>query len=76
MKTILATLQLKRMNEQLVERSEVEQMFSTRISELVTSLESLAAQLAPRLAPMTRESEIQAELRRAFHQLREHFARD
>ena len=50
-KTILATLQLKRMNEQLVERSEVEQMFSTRISELVTSLESLAAQLAPRLAP-------------------------
>ena len=32
--------------------------------------------LAPRLAPLTRESEIQAVLREAFHPLRDHFARE
>jgi len=49
---------------------------SMRIAEITTALDSLAAQLAPRLAPLTRESEIQAVLREAFHQLRDHFARE
>ncbi|MEC9476544.1 MAG: hypothetical protein VX764_05840 [Planctomycetota bacterium] len=40
-----------------------------------TALDSLASKLAPRLAPLTREPEIQAVLREAFHQLRDHFAR-
>ena len=45
-------------------------------AELTTALDSLASQLAPRLAPLTREPEIQAVLREAFHQLRDHFARE
>ena len=44
-----------------------------RIAELTTALDSLTAQLAPRLVPLTRESEIPAVLREAFHQLRDHF---
>ena len=54
----------------------MEEQFSMRIAEITTALDSLAAQLAPRLAPLTRESEIQAVLREAFHQLRDHFARE
>ncbi len=46
------------------------------IAEITTALDSLTAQLAPRLVPLTRESEIQAMLREAFHQLRDHFARE
>ena len=46
-----------------------------RIAELTTALDSLTAQLAPRLVPLTRESEIPAVLREAFHQLPDHFAR-
>jgi hypothetical protein len=48
---------------------------SMRIAELTTALDSLTAQLAPRLVPLTRESEIPAVLREAFHQLPDHFAR-
>lgn len=47
-----------------------------RIAEITTALDSLSAQLAPRLVPLTRESEIQAVLREAFHQLPDHFARE
>jgi len=54
----------------------MEEQFSMRIAELTTALDSLTAQLAPRLVPLTRESEIPAVLREAFHQLRDHFARE
>ena len=47
-----------------------------RIAELTTALDSLTAQLAPRRVPLTRESEIPAVLREAFHPLRDHFARE
>jgi len=54
----------------------MEEQFSMRIVEITTALDSLTAQLAPRLVPLTRESEIQAVLREAFHPLRDHFARE
>jgi len=74
-KAVLATLQARKLQDSLVARSEMEQQFTMRIAEITTALDSLAAQLSPRLAPLTRESEIQGVLRQAFHQLRDHFAR-
>jgi len=75
-KALKEGLNLRQLQESLVEKAEVETMMAMRISELTTALDSLAAQLAPRLAPLTRESEIQGVLRSAFHELRDHFARD
>lgn len=69
-------LKTKRLQAQLVERKEIEDGWALRVAELTTALDSLAAQLAPKLSPLTRESEIQGVLREAFHQLRDHFARD
>jgi len=74
-KAVLATLQARKLQDSLVDRSTMEEQFSMRIVEITTALDSLTAQLAPRLVPLTRESEIQAVLRDAFHQLRDHFAR-
>ena len=75
-KAVLATLQARKLQDSLVDRSMMEEQFSMRIAELTTALDSLTAQLAPRLVPLTRESEIQAVLCEAFHQLRDHFARE
>lgn len=74
-RAVVETLKARKLQDSLVDRAEMEQGFAMRVAELTTALESLASQLAPRLAPLTREAEIQSELRRAFHQLREHFAR-
>lgn len=74
-KAVLATLQARKLQDTLVDRNEMEQQFTMRIAEITTALDSLAAQLSPRLAPLTRESEIQGVLRSAFHELRDHFAR-
>ncbi|MDC0347472.1 helix-turn-helix domain-containing protein [Planctomycetota bacterium] len=74
-KALKEGINLKQLQGSLVEKAEVETMMAMRISELTTALDSLAAQLAPRLAPLTRESEIQGVLRSAFHELRDHFAR-
>ena len=75
-KAIMATLSAKKMQHELVDRAEVEETNALKVAELTTALDSLAAQLAPRLVPLTRESEIQGVLRDAFNQLRDHFARD
>lgn len=75
-KAVLATLQAQKLQGSMVDRESMEQGFAMRIAELTTALESLSNQLAPRLAPLTREAEIQALLREAFHALREHFARE
>ena len=69
-------LQARKLQDSLVDRSSMEEPFSMRIAEITTALDSLSAQLAPRLVPLTRESEIQAVLREAFHQLPDHFARE
>ena len=69
-------LKIQKLRGELIDRAEVENMMAMRVSELTQSLDSLAAQLAPRLAPLTAESEIQGLLRQAFHKLRDHFARD
>ena len=74
-KALKEGISLKQIQGSLIDRREVETMLAMRISELTTALDSLAAQLAPRLAPMTRESEIQGVLRNSFHALRDHFAR-
>ena len=74
-KALKEGLNLRQLQGSLVEKAEVETMMAMRISELTTALDSLAAQLAPRLAPLPRESEIQGVLRSAFHELRDHFAR-
>ena len=68
-------LKIQKLRGELIDRAEVENMMAMRVSELTQSLDSLAAQLAPRLAPLTREPEIQGLLRKAFHKLRDHFAR-
>ena len=75
-KAVLATLQAQKLQGSMIDRESMEQGFAMRVAELTTALDSLASQLAPRLAPMTRESEIQALLREAFQTLRDHFARD
>ena len=75
-KAILATLQAKRMQDTLLDREEVEQRWAARVAELAAALEALPAQLAPILAPMERETEIQHALQEAFRTLRQHFARE
>lgn len=75
-KAILATLQAKRMQETLLDREEVEEQWASRVAELTAALEALPAQLAPILAPMQRETEVQAALDEAFRALRQHFARE
>lgn len=75
-KAVLATLQAQKLQGSMVDREIMENGFAMRVAELTTALESLASQLAPRLVPMTRESEIQSLLLKAFHQLREHYARE
>ena len=75
-KAALVHLQVRKMQESLIDREEVEKMLTTRVAEISTMLESLTHQLPPILAPLTRESEIQSALRKAFHQLRDHFARE
>ena len=75
-KAVLATLQAQKLQGSMIDRESMEQGFAMRVAELTTALDSLASQLAPRLVPMTRESEIQALLREAFHTLRDHFARE
>ncbi len=74
-KALKEGINLKALQGSLIDRNAVDTMMAMRISELTTALESLAAQLAPRLSPVTRESEIQGILRSAFHSLRDHFAR-
>ena len=75
-KAILATLQAKRMQETLLDREEVENQWASRVAELTAALEALPAQLAPILAPMQRETEVQAALDESFRALRQHFARE
>lgn len=74
-KAVMATLQARRLQESLVERVDMERGFAGRVAEVSASLDVLANMLPPRLAPLTRESEIQAVLREAFREIRDHFAR-
>ena len=75
-KAVLATLQARRLQDSLVDRAEMERGFAMRVAEITPALDAMASQLAPRNAPLTREAAIQAWLREAFHQLRDHYARD
>lgn len=74
-RAVKATLEASALQQSLVDRGEMERGFAMRVAELTTALDALSNQLAPRLAPLTRESEIQAELKKAFNELRSHFAR-
>lgn len=73
-RAVMATIQARKLQESVVERSEVERQWSMRITELATSMDSLATQLAPKLVGLT-ANEIRAELRKAFHEMRAHYSR-
>ena len=75
-KTLLAVLQAKKLQGQLVEVKTVESNFALRVAELVSSLDALAHQLSPIVANETNPAECLRILKDAFRQLREHYARE
>lgn len=75
-KAALVHIQVQKLRNSLIDRSEVEDMLTTRVAEITAGLENLASSLAPILAPLTDPSEIQSKLRTAFHRLRDHYARE
>lgn len=74
-KTLLAVLQAKKLQGQLVEVKTVEQNFALRIAELVSSLDAVAHQLSPIVANETNPAECLRILKEAFRKLREHYSR-
>ena len=75
-KTLLAVLQAKKLQGQLVEVKTVEQNFALRIAELVSSLDAVAHQLSPIVANETNPAECLRILKEAFRKLREHYSRE